>query len=162
MVEDSGTEYTLADYKVEVTRGEEGEFFAAVPRLPGCFAEGKTIADVYENIEMAFEDWVEDMLGSGQEVPSPIAADNHSGKFIVRTKPELHADLVAIAASNGVSLNAYVVSRLAEAAGEARAETELASRFAVIERQMTVLTRQIADVRLDVGVFVDSVSCREG
>ena len=50
----------------------------------------------------------------GDEVPASLTERQHSGKFVVRTSPELHARLVIEAAEQRVSMNHWVVQKLSE------------------------------------------------
>jgi hypothetical protein len=46
-------------------------------------------------------------------IPEPVAPENFPGKFLVRMTRSLHRDLARRAESEGVSLNQFVVSKLA-------------------------------------------------
>jgi predicted HicB family RNase H-like nuclease len=54
-----------------------------------------------------------DMAEAGETPPEPIAARRYSGKFQVRTTPELHRRLALSAAEAKVSLNRLVNDHLA-------------------------------------------------
>lgn len=60
------------------------------------------------------KDTVADMARSGETIPAPLALQKYSGKFQVRTTPEMHRRLVMRAAEHGVSLNRLINSRLTE------------------------------------------------
>jgi predicted HicB family RNase H-like nuclease len=45
-------------------------------------------------------------------VPAPLSERQYSGKFVVRTSPALHAQLVIEAAEQNVSMNQWVVQKL--------------------------------------------------
>ncbi|MDR2727267.1 MAG: type II toxin-antitoxin system HicB family antitoxin, partial [Deltaproteobacteria bacterium] len=47
-------------------------------------------------------------------VPEPLSLQKYSGKFMVRTTPEVHRRLAAQAMESGVSLNRLVNSKLQE------------------------------------------------
>lgn len=55
---------------------------------------------------------LEDMRANGENVPEPLALRKFSGRFVVRTTPEMHRTLALLSAEAGVSLNRYVNSRL--------------------------------------------------
>lgn len=59
---------------------------------------------------------LEDMAGSGEQAPAPLADRKYSGKFVVRVPPEMHRALSLAAAEEGVSLNRLVNARLGLAA----------------------------------------------
>ena len=50
----------------------------------------------------------------GKKIPSPLSLRNYSGKFQMRTTPQMHRQLALRAAEAGVSLNRFINSRLAE------------------------------------------------
>jgi predicted HicB family RNase H-like nuclease len=47
-------------------------------------------------------------------VPVPLTERRFSGKFLVRTSPALHARLTVEAAEQNVSMNQWVVQKLAD------------------------------------------------
>jgi predicted RNase H-like HicB family nuclease len=47
--------------QVIIEKDETGYYVAEVPALPGCFSQGKTIAEVTINIKEAIEGWIEVM-----------------------------------------------------------------------------------------------------
>jgi predicted HicB family RNase H-like nuclease len=49
-----------------------------------------------------------------EDVPPPLTERKFSGKFIVRTSPALHARLTVEAAEQNVSLNQWLVQKLAD------------------------------------------------
>jgi predicted RNase H-like HicB family nuclease len=46
---------------VVLEKDETGYYVAEVPALPGCFSQGKTLAEVTQNIKEAIEGWLEVM-----------------------------------------------------------------------------------------------------
>ena len=53
------------------------------------------------------------MNNNKEKIPSPLAARNYSGKFMVRVPPEVHRHLAIEAAESGVSLNRIASAKLA-------------------------------------------------
>jgi predicted RNase H-like HicB family nuclease len=53
--------------KVLIHPAEEGGYWAEVPSLRGCYSQGETLEEVYENIREAIEGWLE---VAGEEVQS--------------------------------------------------------------------------------------------
>ncbi len=45
--------------KVLIHPAEEGGYWAEVPALRGCYTQGETLEEVYENIREAIEGWLE-------------------------------------------------------------------------------------------------------
>lgn len=61
----------MTEYLVIYERGEDGEWGASSPDLPGCVAVGKTKNEVEKLIGEAIPLHVELMRESGQPVPEP-------------------------------------------------------------------------------------------
>lgn len=55
--------------KVEVIieKDETGYYVAEVPALPGCFSQGKTMAEAQKNIHEAIEGWLEVMADKAEQ-----------------------------------------------------------------------------------------------
>lgn len=67
-------------------------------------------------IRALVQEVLEDMAGSGERAPTPLADRKYSGKFVLRMPPETHRALSLAAAEEGVSLNRLVNARLGLAA----------------------------------------------
>lgn len=100
-------------YTYRVIWSEEDQEFV------GLCAEFSSLSWLAEDQEEALrgivalvKDTVADMETSGETVPSPLALQRYSGKFQVRTTPEVHRQLSMEAAEAGVSLNRLINSRL--------------------------------------------------
>lgn len=66
-------------YTVIVRPGEPGEvaYWAEVPALPGCFTDGRTVAEVLANAKEAIELYLEVLVEDGRAIPDETAdADN--------------------------------------------------------------------------------------
>ena len=100
-------------YAYRVTWSEEDNEFvglcAEFPSLSWLSAEqGEALAGVVSLVEQA----VADMEAHGESVPEPLSRQKFSGKFMIRTLPEVHRRLAVQAMERGVSLNRLVNSRL--------------------------------------------------
>ncbi len=85
--------------------------------------QGKSVREV----EKAFHDSVDDYLTfCAERGEEPDKA--YSGKFVVRLEPELHRRLNMQANAEGQSLNAWVMSRLAEAVEQKSAHAKATGR----------------------------------
>ncbi len=62
--------------------------------------------------------WIEAAIEDVRPVPEPRPMDEYSGKFNVRVPRRMHRALVRAARDEGVSLNLFVDSTLAEAVGQ--------------------------------------------
>ena len=96
---------------------EDNEFVglcAEFPSLSWLDAEqGAALAGMVSLVEQT----VADMETNGESVPDPLSLQKYSGKFMVRTTPEVHRRLAVQAMESGVSLNRLVNSRLQEHGG---------------------------------------------
>lgn len=108
----------LHSYRMTVMWSDEDqEYVALVPAFPGLSALADTpeaaLAELKPVLEAALQVYQEE----GWELPPPDAPAAYSGKFLVRVPRSLHAQLAHAAEDEGVSLNAYVTTKLAEAVG---------------------------------------------
>lgn len=108
--------YMALPYRIELAPGDGG-WFVAIPDLLGCMSQGRTQDEALAMIREAQELWLEGAVEKGLPIPEPGAADKYSGRFIIRVPKDVHRDLAAAAARQGVSLNLYVASTLARAVG---------------------------------------------
>ncbi len=100
-----------------LSEDEGGGYMASVPDLPGCMGDGETEAAAIEDAQSAIASWIETAEKFGDPVPEPNRVADYSGKFVTRIPKSLHMSLAAIARREGVSLNQFVLTKLAEAAG---------------------------------------------
>ncbi|MGQ0778127.1 MAG: toxin-antitoxin system HicB family antitoxin [Pseudonocardiales bacterium] len=105
------------NWTVLVHRGEDG-YLATVAELPGCATAAESWGELDGMIREAIAAWIESALEHGDPIPSPRSqARGHSGRFVVRTSPSLHGAIARRAASEGVSMNQWIVEQLAGVAG---------------------------------------------
>ncbi len=92
-------------------------FVARVPALPGCSADGPTMAKAISEAQVAAEGILAAMEAHGRPAP-PIdtSASGASGNIRLRLPRSLHANLSTQAELEGVSLNQLMVSMLSAAA----------------------------------------------
>lgn len=114
--------YLNLKYPVTIHVAPEGGFVAEIEDLPGCLAQGETLEEAYQEIEIARKLWLETTYEDGQDIPLPRDDREYSGKFIVRVPKSLHRKLDSLAEKEGTSLNQYVVSELSRIVGIAEAK----------------------------------------
>jgi len=56
----------------DIEQDEDGMFVAEVTSLPGCISQGKTRAEVLENIQEAIEVYIESLKAHDEPIPPPI------------------------------------------------------------------------------------------
>jgi predicted RNase H-like HicB family nuclease len=93
---------------------DDGSFFIKFPDLPGCITQVEDPAEIAAMAEEIRTLWIEGEYEDGHDIPEPSYFSGYSGKFVVRLPKRLHRDLAESAERDGVSLNAYVMSLLAE------------------------------------------------
>lgn len=111
-------EYLKEPYsRVLIPDDESGTYTAVILEFPGCIAQGDTPQEAYEHLEDAAKEWIEAALDLKQEIPSPSQSLSFGGKILLRLPKSLHRQLTLIAEREGVSLNQFIVSALAEKVG---------------------------------------------
>lgn len=111
-------EYLREPYsRVLIPDEESGTYTAVILEFPGCIAQGDTPQEAYEHLEDAAKDWIEAALDLKQEIPSPSQSLSFGGKVLLRLPKSLHRQSALIAEKEGVSLNQFIVSALAEKVG---------------------------------------------
>jgi predicted HicB family RNase H-like nuclease len=111
------TEYLKKPYGRVVVPESDGTFRAEIVEFPGCIAVGETSAEALSNLEDVAASWLQAVLSKGQRVPPPIENAGFSGKLMVRLPKSLHKKAAHMAAHEGVSLNQFIVSSIAEQVG---------------------------------------------
>lgn len=132
------TDADVRGYRLEMYRDpEDGSWVAEVPDLPGCVGGGQSAEEAVEMAADAIEAWIDAASASGRAVPLPRTVDEeHSGHFVLRVPKRLHAQLARVARREGVSMNLFCSTALAEAVGATEVRRAYsATRFAVPEVQ---------------------------
>ncbi len=111
-----GLNYPSQITKINVEDG--GGFFIEVPMLKGCMSDGETVEEAFNNLEDAKKEWFSYMLENNLEIPEPTKVVDYSGKFMVRIPKTLHKIITEQSKREGLSLNQYVSTVLAYAAGQ--------------------------------------------
>ena len=96
---------------------EGGGYLIEYPDLPGCISDGETIQEAIENGRDAVRSWIETARAHRNEIPPPGSSSTSSGRWVQRVPKSLHTRLAQRAKHEGVSLNALVISLLAEGLG---------------------------------------------
>jgi predicted HicB family RNase H-like nuclease len=107
-------EYLKRPYGRTVIPESDGTFRA---EIPGCIAVGDTAGEALASLEDVAESWLASMLANGKPVPAPIEDSGFSGKLVVRLPKSLHRKAAQLAARDGVSLNQFIVSGVAQQVG---------------------------------------------
>lgn len=92
---------------------EDGEFVATCLEFPSLSWLAGSQVEALEGLMGVVADVVADMDEQGEQIPEPLSERRFSGKFNVRVGEHLHRDLAMHAAEEHMSLNQYVVKKLA-------------------------------------------------
>jgi antitoxin HicB len=110
-------------YSRLITPDPEGGFTGEIVEFPGCVTQGETVEETHAHLEDAARNWLEAVIEEGQVVPEPLAAaDEFSGKVVLRLPKSLHCKASRYAVREGVSLNALLVTAVAQYVGERAVE----------------------------------------
>ena len=97
----------------QLSEEEGGGWLATIPLLgeAAFAADGDTAPEALENLEALRRELYEDVIAAGQPIPVPQDVTEEkslpSGRWIIRTSPQLHAEMQEAAKAAGLSLNAY-------------------------------------------------------
>jgi predicted HicB family RNase H-like nuclease len=92
---------------------EDGEFVATCLEFPSLSWLASSQVEALEGLVDMLRETLTDMEQQGEEIPVPLSERRFSGKFNVRVGEHLHRDLVMRAAEEHMSLNQYIVKKLA-------------------------------------------------
>jgi antitoxin HicB len=112
------------EYPFEIhplSKDEGGGYSIVFPDLPGCRSDGATPEEALENGRDALKSWLAVAHEFDDQIPKPFAA--LSGRFVQRVPRSLHAELIAQAEAEGVSLNTLVVSLVSQGLGRRQASS---------------------------------------
>jgi antitoxin HicB len=110
----------LTDYPFEVRplSGEEGGgFLISFPDFAECISDGETVDEAIENGRDALKATIAALKSKKLAVPAPNSGGVASGKFVARVPKTVHAQLATRARAEGVSLNALVLTFIAQGLG---------------------------------------------
>jgi RNA polymerase sigma-B factor len=133
-------------YRISIVRdhgnAEGHEWTAQAQELPGCEAHGDSPQEAIRGIDAAIEEWIEDALAKGRELPDPRPTASYSGRLMLRMPRSLHAALSDAAEHDGTSLNQFIASSLERAlAAPATTTGEAPEDYADDRRGMPALLR---------------------
>ena len=110
----------LYDYPFEIrplTAEEGGGFLISYSDFSDCISDGETVDEALANGRDALKSTVTALKAKGLPVPAPNGGGVASGKLVARVPKTVHAQLTSRAKAEGVSLNALVLTFIAEGLG---------------------------------------------
>ena len=104
----------LDHYTYRVTWSpEDGEHVGLCVEFPSLSWLAATPEAALAGVRQVVAEVVADLEAAGEPVPQPLAEKHYSGEFRVRIPPELHRQLVFMAAEQGIGLNRLASANLA-------------------------------------------------
>jgi antitoxin HicB len=110
----------LDDYPFEVrplSHAEGGGYLISYPDFSECIADGESVEEAIAHGQEALAAVIATLDVKGMSVPAPNSGGAASGKFIASVPKSIQEQLAAHAKTEGVSLDALVLTFLAEGLG---------------------------------------------
>ncbi len=110
----------LSDYPFEIrplTEEEGGGFLISFPDFAECISDGETVEEALASGREALKATIAALKFKKLAVPAPNSGGVASGKFVARVPKTVHAQLATRARAEGVSLNALVLTFIAQGLG---------------------------------------------
>ena len=105
---------SLDHYTYRVTWSpEDAEHVGLCVEFPSLSWLAESPEAALSGVRRVVAEVVADLKANGEPVPEPLVERRYSGEFRVRIPPELHRQLVIMAAEQGVSLNRLASAKLA-------------------------------------------------
>jgi antitoxin HicB len=111
--------YMKLPYTMTVKYQDEqgGYFVAGFLELPDLIMTGSTREEAIRELLLEAPEWFELNIKSGYKIPLPSQPSAYSGRINFRMPKHLHQTVAIIAEREGVSINQYLLSAVAQAAG---------------------------------------------
>jgi predicted HicB family RNase H-like nuclease len=110
----ASAKHEAKDYQYSVGWSEEDQaYIGTVAEFPSLAAHGDSFEDALKEILTVVTDVLVDLRDSGERVPEPFGKREYSGTLNVRMPKDLHRKLAIEAARQEVSLNQWIISKLA-------------------------------------------------
>jgi predicted HicB family RNase H-like nuclease len=98
-------------YTYRVTwSADDQEYVGLCAEFPSLSFLAKEQSAALNGIVNLIQTVIKDMQKNDEHIPEPIAEKLYSGKFQIRTTPEVHRKLAIKASELGVSINRYINS----------------------------------------------------
>jgi antitoxin HicB len=110
----------LTDYPFEVrplSTEEGGGYLISFPDFAECISDGESVDEAIENGRDALKATIAALKSKKLPIPAPNSGGVASGKFVARVPKTVHAQLATRARAEGVSLNALVLTFIAQGLG---------------------------------------------
>ncbi|MBF0207137.1 MAG: toxin-antitoxin system HicB family antitoxin [Oligoflexia bacterium] len=106
--------YDIDKYTYRVTWSEEdNEFVGLCLEFPSLSALAQTPEAALKEIRFVVKECVCSLLKEKAYIPEAISVKKFKGNLTLRVPPEVHRKLAIAAAEAGVSINQYILSKVA-------------------------------------------------
>ena len=128
----------------------DGAFRAEILEFSGCIALGDTVEAALAMLEDVAWGWLEAALDKGRAIPEPMENIEFSGKLVLRLPKSLHKKASRAAERDGISLNQFIVSSLAQQVGarSVAAPPKFVPQIVFIPQEVTVSKDDLSGVVL--------------
>ena len=116
----------LTDYPFEVrplSSEEGGGYLISFPDFAECISDGESVDEAIENGRDALKATIAALKFKKLPVPALNSGGVASGKFVARVPKTVHAQLATRARAEGVSLNAPILTFIAQGLGGSGSKT---------------------------------------
>lgn len=104
------------EYTFNVAWSEDDKaFIGRVVEFPSLSAHGATLEKALKEIRNVVGYVLDDLSAEGERIPEPLSKRRFSGKLNVRMPKDLHRRLADESERQGISLNAWINTKLAMA-----------------------------------------------
>jgi antitoxin HicB len=112
--------YMKLPYTMTVQFQDEqgGYYVAGFQELPDLTMTGASPEEAIRELLIEAPEWFELNIKSGYKIPLPTPHSKYSGRINFRMPKYLHETIAVIADREGVSINQYLLSAVAKAAGQ--------------------------------------------
>jgi predicted HicB family RNase H-like nuclease len=93
---------------------EDRRYVGSIPGWIDACCHGKDETEVYRELCRVLDEWIGIYQKEGRPLPLPTNR-RYSGRFVLRTGPDIHRALAVRALCEGESLNAFVLKSLEKA-----------------------------------------------
>ena len=122
-------DFLKAPYSRILIPDGERSYSAEILEFPGCFAQGETPNEAFENLESAAKSWIQASITQGLDIPEPMLNQGYSGKISLRIPRSLHKKAAQFAERDATSLNQFLITAIASRIGAEEYHARLCNKF---------------------------------
>ena len=139
----------MSKYGFNLLWSEEDQgFIVTCPDFPGLSAFGETPEEALSEARIALELFIESLQASGDSLPKVTECFDYSGQIRLRMPKTLHSSLAHKADTEGVSLNTWIVTLLAERNATSKLVDKVCSRIDNVEKAIHVHRAETKQIRI--------------